>query len=184
VSFLGSLGVTISLGEQHIVLALENNPQSYSYFIQNTFLFLILPSAVGLAVSIIAFVKEIKHPTGIFNKFWLPLAVFGGLFFFWEACMLWWLHNDYLLATHYMEYYIVVHHGVDIRAPLQTVYTMVKIAYVLWLIAGILYMLSPILKVMLKKVSPQQNSSASSAEKTFQHATLAEDGNVDEKHKR
>jgi hypothetical protein len=88
VSFWGGLGVGIVLGESHrLIPILEDNPNSYLKYVQDAFLFYILPPAVGLAYSIIAFVREKKSPTGVFKQ-WLPLAVAGCFFFVWGALIL------------------------------------------------------------------------------------------------
>lgn len=81
VSFWGGLGVGIDLGEFRIIPILEANPNRYFEYMRDAFLFCILPPAVGLAYSIIAFVRERKSPTGVL-EWWLPLMVVGGFFFF------------------------------------------------------------------------------------------------------
>ena len=81
VSFFGGLGIGIDLGEQRIIYILEANPDRYILYMGDAFLFCILPLTVGLAYSIIAFVRERKSPTGVLKKWWLPLMVVGGFFF-------------------------------------------------------------------------------------------------------
>jgi hypothetical protein len=60
VSFWSGLGIGIYLAEHRIIYVLEANPNRYFEYMRDAFLFCILPPAVGLAYSIIAFAREKK----------------------------------------------------------------------------------------------------------------------------
>lgn len=136
-SFFGGLGVTIDLGEHRIVYLLEANPHRFWDYVRDVFLFLILPPAVGLVFSIIAFLGERKSPTGVF-KWWLPLMVVGGFFFFWGV---------YGLQRTYTEYRNVIQYSSwDIAETIRKVCLAILVGYTLWLFAGLLFMLSPVFK--------------------------------------
>ena len=80
VSFFGGLNVTLDLGER-IDNILQANPNRYWTYAQDAVIFLVLPPAIGVALSIIAYVKEIKSPTGILKTYWLPPNAFRGFLF-------------------------------------------------------------------------------------------------------
>lgn len=93
-SFYGGMSVTMDLSEYwHLIAILEANPHRYMEYMLNAFLYLILPPAVGLVYSIIAFVKDKKSPTGVLEQ-WLPPVV-GCLFFFWGIYGLRWTYARY-----------------------------------------------------------------------------------------
>ncbi len=145
VSFFGGLGLAIDLGEHRIVYLLEANPHRYWDYIRDAFLFQILPPAVGLVFSIIAFVGERKSPTGVL-KWWLPLMVVGGFFFFWGVYGLQWTYTKYCDAIQYGSK--------DIAETIQKVCAATLVGYILWLFAGLLFMLSPVFK---EKRAPTTN---------------------------
>jgi hypothetical protein len=155
VSLFGGFGVVQSLAETRIVDVLMAHPERYLYYARDAFLFMILVPAVGLAVSVIAFAKEVVHPTGVFDKLWLSLTIFGGFFVFWGA-------YGFLRTTiYYLEcleraqwvnmYGSVPYSSVNIAEPLHTVYVAVSVGCILWLFGGIIFTFSPILKIMLRK---------------------------------
>jgi hypothetical protein len=144
VSLFGSVGL-VGLGEEwRLIVVLEENPHHYLEYMRREFLYLILPPAVGLAFSIIGYMRERKSPTGVLG-WWLPLAVFGGFFFLWGLLGLWWTYASYCDAL--AE---AVYSSVDLAGPLLAVYAMVWVGGILWLIAGVLFMLSPLFKMMLR----------------------------------
>jgi len=148
VSFFLGLGVHIDLNEYwRFIAILEANPNYYLGSMRDAFLYLILPPAVGLAFSIIALIRERKSPTGIFDKWWLPLAVIGGFFSFWGVYGLWWEYNRYLDAIRWVNFC----GSVDIMEPLLAVYATAWVGNVLWLFAGVLFTLSPVFKMMLRE---------------------------------
>jgi len=80
---LGCLGIGIDLVEHRIIYILEANSNRYFEYMRDTFLFCILPPAVGLAYSIIAFARE-KTLTVVL-RWRLPLMAVGGFFFSGES---------------------------------------------------------------------------------------------------
>ena len=143
VSFFGGLGIAIDLGEYRIIYILEANPDRYILYMRNAFLS-ILPLAAGLAYSIIAFVRERKSPTGVL-KWWLPLMVVGGFFFFWGIYRAWWTYTNYLDVIRMVNAY----GSVEIADLILKVCLAVWIGDILWMFAGFLFMLSPAFKIML-----------------------------------
>ena len=160
VSFFGGLGVGIDLSEYwRLVAILEANPQRYLEYIRDSVLFLILPPAAGLAFSIIAFMKERKSPTGVL-KWWLPLAVFGGFFLLWGAYGLQWRYTRYCDAIRGLNMY----GPQGISGLILAVYATASVGGILWILAGILFILSPVFKMTLRnnmerKAPPRQSSS-------------------------
>jgi len=147
VSFFGGLGIAIDLSEWgRIIHILEANPDRYILYMRDAFLYLILPLAVGLAYSIIAFVRERKSPTGVL-EWWLPLMVVGGFFFFWGVYRVWWTYTNYLDVIRMVNEY----GSVGIAGRILKVCLGVWIGDVLWMFAGFLFMLSPVFKMMARK---------------------------------
>jgi len=156
VSFFGGLGIAIDLGEHRIIPILEANPHRYLECMRDAFLFCILPLTVGLAYSIIAFVRERKSPTGVL-KWWLPLMVVGGFFFFWGIYGVWWTYTNYLDVIGWLHAY--GHGPIEIADLILKVCLTVWIGDILWMFAGFLFMLSPIFKMMEgEKDAPLHNS--------------------------
>jgi len=144
VSFFGGLGIAIDLGEHRIIPILEANPHRYLDYMRDAILFLILPLAVGLAFSIIAFIRERKSPTGVLER-WLPLMVVGGFFFFRGVYEVWWTYTNYLDVIRWLHAY----GPAEIADLVLKVCLTVWIGDILWMFAGFLFMLSPIFKIML-----------------------------------
>ncbi len=145
VSFFGGLNVTIDLSEYwRLVAILEANPNRYLGYVRDALLYLILPPAVGLAFSSAAFIRERKSPTGVF-KWWIPLAVFGGFFFVWGVYSLQWNYTQYCEAIHEAKLYS----SVDIAGPILAVCATASVGSILWLLAGVLFLLSPVFKIVL-----------------------------------
>jgi len=143
VSFVGGLGIGIDLGEYRIIPILEADPHRYTEYVLDAFLCLILPLTVGLAYSIIAFVRERKSPTGVL-KWWLPLMVVGGFFFFWGIYGVWWTYTNYLDVIGWLH----VYGPAEIADLILKVCLAVWIGDILWMVAGFLFMLSPVFKMM------------------------------------
>lgn len=141
VTCFGSFTLAIPLGERRIIDILEAHPESYLDYVRDAFLYMILPPAVGLVITIIAFIEEVIHPAGFFDKFWLALTVFGAFFLFWGVYMLFWTLNNYLELS-----------GLS-TVSLLPISASMSVGGVLWIFAGILFMLSPIFKLMLTKKS-------------------------------
>lgn len=146
VSFFGGLNVTIDLSEYwRLVAILEANPNRYLAYMRDALLYLIMPPAVGLAFSIIAFTRERKSPTGVLD-WWLPLAVFGGFFFFWGAYSLSWTYTKYSAAIHEAELYS----SINIADIILAICATASVGGILWALAGVLFMLSPVFKRVLR----------------------------------
>lgn len=145
VFFFGGLNVHIGLAESwRLVVILEANPHRYLSYILDAILYLILPPAIGLAFNIIAFIRERKSPIGVF-EWWLPLAVFGGFFFFWGAFGLRRMYTHYIDAIQEANAFSFV----DITNSILAVYVTASVGYIIWLFSGVLFMLSPVFKMML-----------------------------------
>jgi hypothetical protein len=148
VSFFGGLGIAIDLSEWgRIIHILEANPDRYIRYMRDAFLFCILPLAVGLAYSIIAFVRERKSPTGVL-EWWLPLMVVGGFFFFCGVYRAWWTYTNYLDVIRMVNEY----GSVGIAGRILKVCLAVWTGDVLWMFAGVLFMLSPVFKMMVREI--------------------------------
>jgi hypothetical protein len=140
VSFFG--GVGIDLAEYRIIDILEANPGRYIEYMLDAFLYYVFPPAVGLVFSIIAFVRERKSPTGVL-EWWLPLMVIGGFFFFWGVYGVWWTYTNYLDIIRMVNEY----GPVEISDLIRKVCLTVGIGDILWMFAGVLFMLSPVFKM-------------------------------------
>lgn len=139
-------GIYIDLAEGRIIYILEANPHRYLEYMRDAFLYLILPLTVGLAYSIIAFVRERKSPTGVL-EWWLPLMLVGGFFFFWGIYGGWRVYTNYLDVIRVVNEY---GHPVEIANILKFCLGL-WIGDILWMFAGFLFMLSPIFKMMLRE---------------------------------
>lgn len=140
VSFFLGLNVTLDLSWR-IVVILEANPHRYLGYIRDAFLYLILPPAVGLAFSIVGFIRE-RENLQFFDEWRLHLTVIGGFFFFWGLLRLRWTYTSYCDNIRWVAKYSVV----DIANPILAVYSAVAVGNILWLLAGVLFMLSPVFK--------------------------------------
>ena len=136
------LKIGIDLAEWgRIAYILEANPNRYLEYLRDALLFGVLPPAVGLAYSIIAFAKERKSPTGVLDQ-WLPMTVAGGFFFSWGVYGLWWTYTHYLDVIHLVKAYGYM----NIADLILKICSAVIVGYILWILAGTLFMLSPYLK--------------------------------------
>jgi hypothetical protein len=145
-SYARAHGIGIDLAEQRIIYILEANPNRYFEYMRDVFLFCIFPPASGLAYNIIAFARERKSPTGVFD-WWLPLSVVGIFFFLWGSLGLWGTYAAYLDITHRVNAYGTL----EIADLILKVCLVVIVGHILWLLAGLLFMLSPVFKMMLRK---------------------------------
>ena len=141
VSFWGSLGISIDLGEQRIIPLLEANPDRYLEYMRDMFLFCILPPAAGLIYSTIAFVRERKTSTAVL-RWRLLLMVVGGFFVLWGVYGVWWIYNDYLNVINWINMY----GPVEIADSILEICLAAIIGNILWLVTGFLLVLTPILK--------------------------------------
>jgi len=158
ISFWSSLELGIDLGEQRIIPLLEANPDRYLEYMRDVFLFCILPPAAGLIYSIIAFVREAKTSTAVL-RWRLPLMVVGCFFFLLGAYGVWWIYNNYLNVINWINKY----GPVEIADPILKVCLAAIIGSILWLFAGLLFMLTPI----FKKITPNEEDAAKSLKILF-----------------
>ena len=144
-----------------LVGILEHNPDCYLEIMRNGLLFLVLPPAVGLAFTVVAFVRERRNSSnGLRGVLWLPLMVVGGFLSWWGFYGVWWNYDFYLDAIHYAERWS----SVDLAEPLLRLYATSAAGDILWLIvgllclfAGLLLMLSPVFKWVREKRTPTTN---------------------------
>jgi len=146
-AFLVSLFTGVWIGENwRVGVILEANPHRYLDYMWDAFLYYVLPPAVGLVFSVIAFLRERKSPTGVL-KWWLPLMFFGGFFVFWAVYGVWWTYGDYLETIQWLHQY----GKAEIADLIVKVRLGVWIAGALWIFAGFLFMLSPAFKMMQRE---------------------------------
>jgi len=119
----------------------QANPQFYPEYVRDALLYIVLPPAVGLALSILGFLRERKSPTSIPNL-WIPLTVFGGIFFLWGILGLQWANASYLDAKKWLGGRLQLQNGMSVADLIQGVYQTASVGYLLWVIAGILFMLT------------------------------------------
>ncbi|MDH5690945.1 MAG: hypothetical protein OEY81_05905, partial [Candidatus Bathyarchaeota archaeon] len=101
VYLFGGLTVTIDVGENRIILILEYNPNRYWDYMRNAFVFLVLPPAVGLAFTVVAFVRQMRNSSnGLHGVLCLPLIVVGGFLFWWGLRGARWMCSYYHNALH------------------------------------------------------------------------------------
>jgi hypothetical protein len=150
VYFFRGCCVGIYLGEYYrLVDILVHNPNCYLEIMRDALLFLVLPSAVGLAFTVVAFVRERrKSSNGLRGVSCLLLMVVGGFLFWWGVHGVRWDYKHYLYAIDDAAYW-----GVDLAEPLLKLYATAAAADILWLtvgllwlVAGLLLMLSPAFK--------------------------------------
>jgi hypothetical protein len=144
--FWGFLEIGIDLAEHRIIYILEADSSRYSDYMRDAFFFCILPPAAGLAFSIIALAKIRKSPTRFFDR-WLPIVVAGGFFFLLGAYGLWWTYTHYLDVIHWVNAYGYM----NIADLTLKICLAVIVGHILWMLAGILFMLSPCLKRCRRK---------------------------------
>lgn len=137
------LGIYLGLSEGIIGYS-----ELYWDYIWYVFLFQILPPAISLVFSTVAFVRETKRPTGIINEFWLPLTIFGGFFFLWGAFGSVWTWGLYAKTEKFMTATYV---PAAVKEYTIEAYEMVSAGFIVWLFAGILFMLSPAFRVVLRR---------------------------------
>lgn len=131
-----------------LIILLEASPTAYLTQVNRILLFSILPVAVGLIYSVIGYIREIRSPTGVLG--WsLPLAIFGFLFFFWGAYGLHFYSASYPRALAEAERYFV--EGSWVKSSVTPIYLTAYMARIIWIATGILFMLSPIFRIITKR---------------------------------
>ena len=165
VHLFGGVTVTAALVDcDYLVGILEHNPDCYLEIMRNALLFLVLPPAVGLAFTVVAFARERRNSSnGLRGVLCLPLMVVGGFLSWWGFTGVWWNYNYYLDAIHNAE----VRSSVDLAEPLLRLYATVAAGNILWLIVGLLWLVAGLLvmlsgfKVMLRKKDASQQTGLS-----------------------
>lgn len=139
-------GVLFTLGD-NIVDILVADPNQHLMQMLWAFFFLILPPLAGLIFSIIAYVSEMKSPTGKLEANWIPLTALGVFFFLWGFNGYRWTNAVYPSD---IDKAINFYHSTQAATLVSDIYMAVSTSFLLWVSAGILLMTSPILKIILK----------------------------------
>ena len=131
-----------------LIILLEASPTAYLTQVNRILLFSILPVAVGLAFSVIGYVREIRSPTGVLG--WsLPLAIFGFVFFAFGTIWLNFYRISYPEALAEAERYFV--EGSWVKSSVTAIYSTAFVARIIWIATGVLFMLSPIFKKITRR---------------------------------
>jgi len=153
--FLLSLAFVLSLWFPEIrdqpwrlIIILEASSTAYLTQSNSIILRSILPVAVGLVFSVIGYIREIRSPTGVLG--WsLPLAIFGFVFFVSGVIWLQFYSIDHLEALAEAERYYV--EGSWVKSSVTPVYLTAYVARIIWIATGVLFMLSPMFKIITKR---------------------------------
>ena len=131
-----------------LVILLEASPTAYLTQVNRILLFSILPVVIGLSCSVIGYIREIRSPTGVLG--WsLPLAIFGFVFLFWGVFGLNFYRISYPKALAEAERYFV--EGSWVKSSVTAIYLTAFVARIIWIATGVLFMLSPIFKIITKQ---------------------------------
>jgi len=136
-AFLSSLIVSVgTFGEDwRVVAILEANPDSYFQWITNTFLFGILPIAIGLVLCVAACIMQRKPPLENFRS--MLLLILGGFFAVWGFHYYQVAYRDYLTATSGVGSQNIN----NIKDSLQTIYSAYELVGILWSITGVSFVI-------------------------------------------
>ncbi|MDH5746779.1 MAG: hypothetical protein OEZ21_07485 [Candidatus Bathyarchaeota archaeon] len=159
--------VTIPLAENYrLVITLEYNPNRYWGYMRDAFVFLILPPAVGLAFTVVAFVRERRrYPNGLRGVLCLPLMVVGGFLFWWGLRGARWMCSCYHNAFHLCSFWLdlpLAHE--NIASLIQKICATAGVGFILWLIVGLLWLVAGLFvmlsgfKVILRKKDTRTTS--------------------------
>ncbi len=138
-----------------IIIMLEASPTAYLVLSKSILLRSVLPIVLGLTFSVIGYIREIRSPTGVLG--WsLPLAVFGFFFFIWGA---WGLHHYYNSYFHALvEAELSPFGSAYVRNSIVIVYATAYVARIIWLFTGVLFMLSPVFKIIIRRKYTQEQA--------------------------
>jgi len=137
-----------------LIIILEASPTAYITQSNSIILRSILPVAVGLVFSVIGYIREIRSPTGVLG--WsLPLAIFGFVFLFWGVFGLNFYCISYPKALAEAERYFV--EGSWVKSSVTPVYSTAFVARTIWIATGVLFMLSPMFKIITKRRNEKLN---------------------------
>ena len=133
----------------HVVVVLEANPQAYTGYVEDTVFCGVLPIAASLAFFIITCIKGRETPTeGLRN--WL-LIILGGF------CALWGYLYFEASYVSYFDTIMMAHdsHISDIDGSLLAIYTAYGLVSILWLITGVVFIITSAHKLLQIKKSLQ-----------------------------
>jgi hypothetical protein len=131
-----------------IITILEASPTGYLALSEGILLRSVLPSAIGLTFSVIGYVRELKSPTGVLG--WaFPLMLFGFFFFIWGTWGLYFYHNSYLDAL--VEAELSPFGSTYVKDSIGIVYATACGARIIWLFTGVLFMFSPVFRMIIRK---------------------------------
>lgn len=136
-----------------IVTVLEASPSAHFDLLNGILLLSVLPSILGLAFSVIGYIREMKSPSGILG--WaLLLAIFGLFFSFWGAWGLHFYYNSYLDAL--LEAELSPFGNAYVKNSVTIVYAAACAARIIWVFTGALFMLSPVFRVIIRRKQTQE----------------------------
>ena len=131
-----------------IITILEASPTAYLDLSKSILLLSVLPSVLGLAFSVIGYVREMKSPTGILG--WaFPLAIFGFFFLFWGAWGLHFYFDSYLDAL--LEAELSPFGSAYVKNSIAVVYATACASRIIWVFTGVLFMFSPVFRVIIRR---------------------------------
>ncbi|TET65307.1 hypothetical protein E3J49_02075 [Candidatus Bathyarchaeota archaeon] len=145
VAFFGSFAAA----EPHYRLTaiLEANPSRYLIYIRNTLLFLVLPMAVVLVLTLIVYVGRRESLTCILNL-WPILLVLGSISSWYGLLGIRWVNSNYSDAISWLK--SCGNYTVEIDNLILAVYRTVTVGNILLVITGILHLLAPAFKRLSK----------------------------------
>jgi len=150
-AFIMSLFCSITIDPPWRLLnILEAHPNLYLSYVRNALLYLILPVSVGLAFSILGYIRERKSPTRVLDG-WPLLMIIGGIFVFWAFLWLRFAYTSYFDAISRAHSWSITPRVAGIDNLILAVYATASVVGILWLSAGILFMLSPVFRKAIFK---------------------------------
>lgn len=138
----------------NLVYVLEANPNAYLQHALLIFFFMLLPQFVGLTFCVVGYIREIRTPTGILDTYWLVLAAFGVLSFLWG-------YYEFVLWTAPTYASDMGFATPQVAAVLPNLYGLVFLWNIIWVVAGVLLITSPILELVLWLRRKRQKQQAS-----------------------
>jgi hypothetical protein len=131
-AFLSSVWATVgTFGEDwRVVAMLEENPDQYILWIRIGFFYGFLPIMTGLALCVLAYVKQRKIPQGSLGN--MLLLTTGGFFTVWGIHYFRFAYRDYVRAVDWAVQLNIN----NINDSLQIIYGVYGWVGVLWFVAG------------------------------------------------
>lgn len=135
ISFVGIL----EAAEPNIVPRLEADPDRYLRYVQNGVLFLFLPALGEICFIIVVHVGRGKIRSELLD-WWSILLTFGIVFFsFGVFGIIYSIHSYYGAIN-----YALLENNSNIQFHIWAVYTTAAIGLILWMLAGVLFILLPL----------------------------------------